>query len=478
MKDVYQAIENYGIIGDLNTIALVGIDGSIDFMCLPDFDSPTIFGALLDKRHGGFFQITSCEENVQRKQLYIPDTNILLTRFLYEDGVGEITDFMPLESFFKKNILIRRVKNIKGKITYRMQCCPRFDYGEKPHKTEFNANTIFFHSKDGPSLKLSSSIPIEVRKGEGYSEFTLKAGETADFILQNFHDENDTIPEMKNFVDSAFVDTLNFWKEWADKSTYNGRWREMVTRSALTLKLLISEKHGAIIAAPTFGLPEKIGGHKNWDYRFVWIRDAAFTVYALLSIGYKKEAESFMKWIQSIFENLSKKTHLKPFYKIDGSDAETAQLLIHFEGYKKSAPVSIGNAAINQLQLDIYGEFIDAIYLCDKYVAPISHDMWNYLFSQINWLTKNWKRKDYSIWEERGKPQEFLYSRLMCWVAFDRMIKIGVSHSYPFPNSWIKERNKIFESIYKNFWSKKKNAFIQFKGSQDIDASSLLMPLI
>ncbi len=476
MKDTYQPIENYGIIGDLNTIALAGIDGSIDFMCLPDFDSPTIFGALLDRRNGGFFQISSCEENVKKKQLYIPETNILLTRFLYEDGIGEITDFMPLESFFKKNMLIRRVKSIKGKITYRMQCCPRFDYGQKSHKTKFNNNAIFFHSKGGFSLKLLSSIPMEVRDGDGYAEFTLKAGETVDFILQK--DDNDTISSLNDFVNAAFIHTLNFWKEWAGRLSYNGRWREMVSRSALTLKLLISEKHGAVIAAPTFGLPEKIGGNKNWDYRFVWIRDAAFTVHALLLIGYKKEAESFMRWIQSIFETLNRKTNIKPFYKIDGSNAEPAQLLTHFEGYRESAPVAIGNDAVNQLQLDNYGEFIDAIYLCDKYVSPISHDMWNYLVSQIGWLTKNWKRKDYSIWEERGKPQEFLYSRLMCWVAFDRMIKIGQSHSYPFPNSWIKERNTIFESIYKNFWSKEKGAFIQFKGSQNIDASSLLMPLI
>lgn len=479
MKDAYQSIENYGVIGDLNTVALVNMKGSIDFMCLPDFDSPTVFGALLDSRKGGFFQIASCDENVRTKQLYIPETNILLTRFLYEDGIGEITDFMPLESFCKKNTVVRRVKSIKGKITYRMQCCPRFNYGHKAHKIEVYDNAIVFRCSQGISLKLSGTVSIKTKNDDGYAEFTLKAGETADFILQSQQHDADFPSLSKDFVDSAFSHTLSFWKAWAAESTYNGRWREMVIRSALTLKLLISEKHGAIIAAPTFGLPEKIGGHKNWDYRFIWIRDAAFTVYALLSIGYKKEAEFFMKWMQNIFESLNNKTRLKPFYKIDGSDASTGQFLLsQFEGYKGSSPIEIGNAAINQLQLDIYGEFIDAIYLCDKYVSPISYDMWTYLFSQITWLKKNWKKKDHSIWEERGKPHKFLYSRLMCWVAFDRMIKIGLSHSYPVPNSWEKERNIIFESIYKDFWSEEKRAFIQFKGSENLDASCLLMPLM
>ncbi len=476
MKDVYQPIENYGIIGDLNTIALVGLDGSIDFMCLPHFDSPTVFCALLDKRQGGYFQITSCKENIKRKQSYIPNTNILLTRFLFEDGIGEVIDFMPLSSFFNKNIVIRRVKNIKGKINYRLECCPRFNYGKHSHKTEVKGNGIFFHGEDGISLKLSSTIPMEMRKRDGYAEFTLKEGETADFILQKYNTENDSIASVTNFVDSAFHHTLNYWKDWVGKSTYKGLWQEMVIRSALTLKLLISEPYGAMVAAPTFGLPEKIGGHKNWDYRFVWIRDAAFAMHSLLSIGYTNEAESFLKWIQKIFETLKK--NIKPFYRIDGTDPSSPRTLTHFEGYMKSSPITIGNKAMKQLQLDNYGEFIDAIYLCNKYVTPISYEMWGNITSQMNWLLKNWKRKDFSIWETRGEVQEFLYSRFMCWVAFDRAIKIGLSRSFPFPNSWIKERNHIFESVYKDFWNKRKFAFMQFKGSKNVDASCLLMPLV
>lgn len=472
--NAYQAIENYGVVGDLNTIALIGINGSVDFMCLPNFDSPTIFSALLDSHKGGFFQIAPCEENVHSKQIYVPETNILLTRFLYEDAIGEITDFMPLTTFCKKNILIRRVTTIKGRITYRMQCCPRFNYGKNSHKTEVSNNEIFFQDEDGLILKLSSSVPIEVRSGDGYSEFALDEGETAEFLLQPHLNETNSTPSIKNFADSAYIHTFEFWKDWTRKSTYKGRWREMVLRSALTLKLLISEQYGAIIAAPTFSLPEKIGGNKNWDYRFVWIRDAALAVNSLISIGYENEAKTFIKWIQRTFE---KQILLKPFYRVDGSAAYDAVLLTHLEGYRQSSPVTIGNGALNQLQLDIYGELIDCIYHFDKFVSPLSKDLWMHISTQIDWLMSNWGKKDDSIWEIRGEPQEFLFSRLMCWIAFDRAIKIGLSNSFSFPESWIKERDIIYKSIYNDFWDQDKGAFVQYKGSKNVDAACLLMSL-
>lgn len=476
MDTAYQPIENYGIIGDLHTAALISINGSIDFMCFPDFDSPTIFGALLDKDKGGFFQISSCEDNVKNKQIYIPETNILITRFLHEDGIGEVTDFMPTSSFCNKNVLIRKVTSIKGKNTFQMRCCPRFNYGMKKHTAKLlNEKEILFSSKEEISLKLVSSVPIKIKQVDGYAKFSLKQGETAEFIL---HNPNDLIPFSQDFIESAFIHTLNYWKAWTSQSTYNGRWREFVMRSALSLKLLISEKHGAIIAAPTFGLPEKIGGNKNWDYRFVWIRDGAFALYALLSIGYKHEAESFMKWVQNLFHQFHGEKELQPLYKLDGSDAFKTQLIPHFEGYHKSYPVVIGNDALSQLQLDIYGEFIHAFYLCDKYVFPIAHETWLHISNHIQWLTHNWKRKDYSIWESQGKPQDFLYSRLMCWVAFDRAIKIADFRSFPYPETWIKIRNEIFQSIYKDFWNEKKGAFIQHKRGRNVDASCLLMPIM
>jgi len=252
----------------------------------------------------------------------------------------------------------------------------------------------------------------------------------------------------------------------------------MVIRSALVLKLLISHEHGSIIAAPTFSLPEQIGGNKNWDYRFAWIRDAAFTIYALMLLGYKEEAEAFKGWIEKLCGNLDKRKNLNPLYNFDGSQQFDEVELTHLEGYRESSPVRIGNAANSQLQIDIYGEFIDSIYLYDKYVSAISHDSWLSISNQVNWVQKNWKRKDSGIWETRGKLKEFLNSRFMSWVALDRAIKMGISNSYPFPNSWIKTRDQIYKSVYKDFWNEKLQAFVQTKNSNEVDASTLLMPLI
>jgi GH15 family glucan-1,4-alpha-glucosidase len=479
-KSKYQPIENYGVIGDLRTIALVGKNGSIDFMCFPNFDSPTIFAALLDSEKGGFFQITPLNEKIKRKQMYLPDTNILLTRFLFEEGIGEITDFMPISTFCEKNTLIRSVMNIKGKISYRMRCCPRFNYAKNSHQVKLNRNSIIFTSegKDGICLKLNSSVPLQLKDGDAYSEFTLNPGEKAEFILENVQDNKKICTDSKNFVEKNFTQTLSYWKEWTAKSTYNGRWREMVIRSALVLKLLISSQYGSIAAAPTFALPEKIGGSKNWDYRFGWIRDTAFTIRSLMLIGYKDEAQEFMRWIEKICASLHSKSVLKPLYSLNGKKALNELELNYFEGYMNSSPVRIGNRASKQLQLDVYGEFIDSIYLCDKHISLISEATWLHLSGQINWLLKNWRNKDSSIWETRGKPEEYLFSRLMCWVAIDRAIRIGNRRSFPSPASWIKTRNEIYKSIYNDFWNEKRQAFIQFKKNNEVDASTLLMPLM
>ncbi len=477
----YQPIENYGIIGDLRTTALVGIDGSIDFMCFPNFNSPSIFAALLDSQKGGFFQITPIEENIKKKQLYLPETNILLTRFLFEEGIGELRDFMPISTLCKRSFLVRKVSNIKGEITYRMQCCPRFNYANDAHKAKLKKNELLFISegKDRLSLKLKSTIPLKIKKSDGFAEFTLKAGESAEFILEIVQQEESQLDiDTKEFAEQSFIETLNYWKAWSAKSTYNGRWREMVIRSALVLKLLISHEYGSIIAAPTFSLPEQIGGNKNWDYRFAWIRDAAFTIYALMLLGYHEEAEAFKRWIEKLCESLDEGKNLNPLYNFDCSQQFDEVELTHLEGYRESSPVRIGNAASSQLQIDIYGEFIDSIYLYDKYVFAISHDTWLCISKQVNWVQKNWKRKDSGIWETRGKLKQFLNSRFMSWVALDRAIKMGISNSYPFPSTWLKTRDQIYNSVFKDFWNEKLQTFVQSKNSNEVDASTLLMPLI
>jgi GH15 family glucan-1,4-alpha-glucosidase len=475
----YQPIENYGIIGDLNTIALVNLNGSIDFMCFPDFDSPAIFAALLDDENGGRFEINPQFAKMKLKQLYLPDTNVLLTRFLSTDGVGEITDFMPVEELFDGKELIRRVTNIRGEVQYRMRCMPRFNYGMDTHIIEqVSSNEIIFKSASGVMLRLKSSESINIKEGNAYSEFTLKANETADFLLEHIDKDHDIRENFEQFITDALFRTINYWKEWIGQSNYNGRWREIVNRSSLVLKLLTSFKYGSILAAPTFGLPEAVGGRRNWDYRYTWIRDASFTIYAFIGLGYTKEAGAFMRWIEKLCRDIKGHDKLGIMYAMNGTRQLDEMELTNLEGYKKSYPVRIGNNAYDQLQLDIYGELMDAVYLFNKHGEPISYDLWKDLEKQVNWLVKNWNQPDEGIWEVRGGRKEFLYSRLMSWVAFDRAIKIAEERSFPLNERWKKERDIIYNSIYTDFWDESQQTFVQYKGARTVDASSLLMPLM
>lgn len=476
----YQPIENYGIIGDLNTIALVGINGSIDFMCFPDFDSPSVFAAMLDDNHGGSFSISPQLDDVKNKQLYIPDTNVLLTRFLSEEGVGEITDFMPVEELYKGHILIRRVTAVRGELSFRMMCSPRFNYARSEHTAELSNNVILFRSRgeDKTSLRLLSTIPIKIQNGDGYAEFKLKTGESADFILRFVKKNAVEIGDIKQFITSNLYETMNYWKDWIAESRYTGRWQEMVNRSTLVLKLMTSCRYGSLVASPTFSLPEYIGGDRNWDYRYTWIRDASFTIYSLINLGYIKEAGAFMKWVEKECQDIGNAGYLGLMHTIAGGNTPEEQILNNMEGYKKSSPVRIGNNAYKQVQLDIYGELMDSVYLYNKYGEPISYSFWNNLVNQINWLCDNWHQKDEGIWEVRGGKRHFLYSRLMCWVALDRAVKLADMRSFPLPERWVEERNKIFSSIFTDFWNEKLKAFVQYKGADTVDAAALLMPLM
>ncbi len=474
----YQPIENYGIIGDMNTVALVGLNGSIDFMCYPDFDSPSIFAALLDKKKGGYFRIVPQLHEVKHKQIYLPDTNVLITRFLSEDGVGEITDFMPVEGFFKKNCLVRRVKSIRGNNTFHMHCAPRFNYARSTHKVIHQVNSILFigEGEESLGLKLQASVPLQIRDTDGYAHFTLQAGETADFILCRVSD----MPHFENVtevIDKSLFDTIHFWRRWISNSKYMGRWQEAVNRSALLLKLMTAKKYGSIVAAATFGLPEEVGGDKNWDYRYTWIRDAAFSLYALIRLGFTKEAGEFIGWMENLCPDIGKPGELGLMYSIRGNKHLIEIELDHLEGYKESRPVRVGNAAYEQLQLDIYGELMDSIYLYNKHGDPISYDFWFQLSNQIDWLCENWDQPDEGIWEVREGRQHFLYSRLMIWVAIDRMVRMARYRSFPMPPHWKGVRDKISRSIFTDFWSDKRQAFVQFKGADRVDAATLLMPL-
>jgi GH15 family glucan-1,4-alpha-glucosidase len=474
-----ETIENHAIIGDLHTVALVALSGSIDFMCFPRFDSPTIFASLLDPERGGHFSISPELDGAHRKQLYLPDSNILLTRFLSHHGVVEISDFMPVEHVSAAHNLVRRVKCVRGEAVVRMTCAPRFNYARSTHRATLAGQEILFASDgdDRCELRLSASVPLKLEGGDAVAVFRLKTDESAFFVLDDAHTADQIRTAAQ--VAESFKGTLNYWRNWVSRSRYAGRWRETVNRSALSLKLLVSQEFGSLVAAPTFGLPEVIGGVRNWDYRYTWVRDASFTIYALMRLGYTEEAAAFNHWIELRCRELNPDGSLQIMYGIDGRHELPEHPLPHLRGYRNSTPVRIGNGAWNQLQLDIHGELMDSVYLFDKWGQPISHDLWTNLCRLVHWVCENWTLPDEGIWEVRGGRQEFLYSRLMCWVAIDRGIRLANKRSFPAPLSkWIRVRNAIYNDIYANFWDQEKQTFVQHKHSTTVDAACLLMPLV
>jgi GH15 family glucan-1,4-alpha-glucosidase len=477
----YQPIENYGLIGDMRTTALVGLDGSIDFLCFPRFDAPSVFAALLDDKQGGRFQIAPSLPDVKHKQLYIPDTNILLTRFLSSEGVAEISDFMPVSDEHTAPCLVRRVKTVRGEVRFRMRCQPRFDYARADHRVEVQDDRVLFVSRgsDGTALCLRTSVPVKIVDGGAVAEFCLRSGEHRQFILESAEPGQESPATKPTFVSDAFKITADFWRRWIRGSAYAGRWRDAVHRSALTLKLLTSARFGSIIAAPTFGLPEQLGGVRNWDYRYTWIRDASFTLYGLIRLGLTDEAEAFMRWIEKRCEELNPDGSLQIMYGVDGRHELTEETLSHLEGYMGSGPVRIGNGAYDQLQLDIYGELMDSVYLYNKYGNPISYDLWRNLVRLVDWVAGHWREKDEGIWEVRGGKQEFLYSRLLCWVALDRGARLALKRSFPAPlDRWLRTRDEIYQTIMREFWDADRRAFVQYRGARVLDASTLLMPLV
>jgi len=479
----YLPIENYGIIGDMRTVALVGMNGSIDWFCFPKFDSPSVFSALLDKKKGGYFRIAPTCTGVTYRQFYWPETNILITRFLSADGVGEITDYMtapkPGEGEEHHHQLFRRVSVVRGSMPFRMECRPAFNYGRDDHSLEINLDGASFYS---PSLNLglSSSLLLKKSRNGAVREFTLQEGQTATFVLQEIEPGAGCAACLteKEAVE-VFIRTVEFWRRWISKCTYTGRWREVVHRSALALKLLTYEPTGAIVATPTCSLPESLGGERNWDYRYTWIRDAAFTVYGLLRIGLTDEAGQFMQWLEARCHELNPDGSLQIMYGIDGQHVLSEETLDHLEGYKGSSPVRVGNEAYNQLQLDIYGELMDSVYLYNKHGNPISYELWTHLRRLVNWVCDNWQREDEGIWEIRGGRRHFVYSKLMCWVALDRGLRLADKRSFPADRDrWLKTRDQIYEEIMVQGWSATRRAFVQHYGAEALDAANLMMPLV
>ncbi|MBL1098639.1 glycoside hydrolase family 15 protein [Streptomyces coffeae] len=489
--DTYPNISDHGLIGDLQTAALVATDGTIDWFCGPRFDSPSIFAALLDQRRGGHFRVSPGRADYITKQLYLPDTAILITRFMTPDGVGEVYDFMPVTPgpATDRHRLVRLIRVVRGRMRFDLDCRPRPGYGRERHRLEIHDEGAVFHGDTvditlhPAGERISEHAEIHATEGGIRSTLDLAAGQAAGVVLDTAEAGHAVAPrrvpeeEILRMLDT----TTRFWRRWTRGSRYTGRWRETVARSAITLKLMTYAPTGALVAAPTAALPEQIGGERNWDYRYTWIRDASFSVYALLGLGFTAEAEAFATWLRDrVVEQAGDGSGpLKIMYRVHGSSDLVEETLDHFEGYRGSAPVRIGNGAADQLQLDIYGEMMDSLFHADTHGITIGHRGWSEMSRVVDWLCDHWDRSEEGIWETRGGRQDFTYGRMMSWVALDRAVRLAESRGRPSHQSlWRITRDSVYQQVMDRGWSRDRKAFVQHYGSPVLDASLLLMPLI
>jgi GH15 family glucan-1,4-alpha-glucosidase len=489
MPDDWPAIADHGLIGDLRTCALVAMDGTIDWFCSPRFDSPSVFGAILDTERGGSWSLTPSCEVSRTQQFYFPDTAVLITRFLTADGVAEVHDFMPVLGVGDpehRQRIVRRVSGVRGKIRLRMRVDARPDYGRLRCQAQETPDGVLI-TGDGMRLGLIASADLTIEEGQDNttvcSEVELTKGDTALFVLEILQGDDQPSCNSIDMSDALLDATTSFWRSWLSQSRYAGRWRETVHRSAITLKLLTHEPTGAVIAAPTTSIPEFVGGSRNWDYRYVWIRDAGFSLYALLRLGFTDEANAFIGWLsERLGQERRQKNGLGPLrvlYDIDGNRPTEEVELDHLRGYRDSKPVRVGNAAVDQLQLDIYGELIDSIYLFNKYGAGISSSAWDDVVEVVDWVMENWDRDDASMWEVRGKTKAYTTSRLFCWVALERTIRVARQRGLPGDlTAWSKVRDEIYGRIMTRCWNDDLQAFTQTEGGTELDAGVLLMPMV
>jgi GH15 family glucan-1,4-alpha-glucosidase len=484
-------IADHGLIGDLQTAALVSTDGEIDWFCCPRFDSPSIFASLLDSEKGGRFQVAPAETGYVTKQLYIPDTAVLITRFMTDQGVGELVDFMPVdESSVRqptdRHRLVRVIRVVRGEMRFRMDLMPRFDYGRASHTLEVTEHGAVFQAGDmkltvhtAQTLDWQNPERLHQDRGDGVrGEATVREGQVGAVILESGEGVGEPHRLSEPEIQTLLRETVVYWRQWADRSTYRGRWREQVQRSAVTLKLMTYAPSGGLVAAPTAGLPEQVGGERNWDYRFTWVRDASFSVYALLGLGYVEEAKQFLGWLSNRIQEQVGDTSgpLKIMYRVDGSSDLVEDTLPELAGYRGSKPVRIGNGAADQLQLDIYGEALDSIYFADRHGVGVPHSTWMRVMDMLDWLCEHWDEPEEGIWESRGGRKDYLYGRINSWAAFDRAIRIATERGLPGNvTRWTTERDAVYQEIMQRGWSDKRQAFVQHYDTDVLDASTLRM---
>lgn len=477
----FKDIEDYGIIGNLETCALVGKDGSIDWLCFPYLESPSVFAAILDVQRGGHFCIRPLIE-YESVQSYIKHTNILETKFFSALGEVIITDFMEVKGRDDDALvrsIFRKVVCTKGQMQISVNFKPAFNYARKiPTLEILNEGVLAQVNKD--ELFLQSAIPFNIYENEAQAQASLQGGQTLWFVLQYGHRSILKDVDCKEMLEKV----KKHWLGWSERSLYAkvGRgqsWQDIIVRSGLVLKLLANPQTGSIAAAATTSLPERIGGVRNWDYRYAWIRDASFTAQALFHLGHVKESIEFRKWIWDIIDRYDDPSDIKIMYGLHSEMDIQEHMLENLCGYKDSSPVRVGNGAVNQKQLDIFGELLNMVYETTRYGEEITHKRWQNIKAIVDYVCKIWDKKDSGIWEVRGGPQHFVYSKLMCWVAINRALQIAKFKNYQAPlEVWHSKQEEIKDAILQRGFSKKLNSFVQSFDSEVLDATSLLIPLM
>jgi GH15 family glucan-1,4-alpha-glucosidase len=482
---VYPPISDYGLIGDMHSCALVSKDGSVDWCCFPRFDSPSVFGRLLDWQNGGFFRLAPRDVTAVSRR-YLANTNVLETSFETATGRAVLTDFMPIETktheehrrLDPRRRIIRELRCETGSVNFELVCCPRFDYGSiVPHSTLVHPRVGLSHG-GRDAISLQATLDLREQDDGFAAEGRLSQGEKVGAIVAYEADQPHTVEPVGDDEIAGLLDkTLAFWREWASHCTYVGVYRDDVLRSALTLKALTYTPSGAMLAAPTTSLPEVIGGVRNWDYRFSWIRDATFGLYALFILGFREEAHDFKRWLE--WSTLGRASDLQVMYGLTGERRLTEIELTELNGYRHSRPVRIGNGAHGQFQLDVYGEILDSAHLYMKFGGKMDAEYWDYLRRVVSFVLDHWREPDDGIWESRAGREQWVFSKVMCWVALDRSIKAATTLGLPSElDRWRQARDEIRREVLEKGYNAERGAFVQGYGSKALDASVLLLPLV